>query len=197
MTTLHRNEQPTVSNKRNFREKRTIIGWSISGLSSRPGGIASSLYLNLGNISQYGIFIDGGYQFNNYSNTYIDGIVNFPRYSFGLSYNLWLADFSVIEAYASYGKEYASGLNWKDFNIWDYAPENVHTNFIRMGLRVGVRLSPHAELFGAYNFNFTDGPAIDMYGNQVEINGTKYEYQTIFPDRNTENWEVGLRFVIY
>jgi len=199
--TPQKTEQPksTKKNKykRNHRENRTKIGWSLSGISGKPGGISTSLYGNFGSTSQYGIFIDAGYQFNKYSNNYIDGVVNFPRFAIGGSYQLWLWDFAVVEAFGSAGLEFATGLNWKTYSIWDYPPDEVHTKHLKIGLRAAIRISPHAELFGAYNINYTDGPALDVFGDQVEINGTRFNYQTLFPDREAENWEIGIRFVIY
>jgi hypothetical protein len=185
------------SRRSNHDINRTALGWSISGLNARPGGVNSSIYFNVGNISQYGIFLDGGYQFNNYNNNYIDGVVNFTRFTIGGSYNLWLSDIVVLEAFLGYGREYATGLSWEIYDIWDYPPDMVYTKFFKLGLRAGVRISPHAELFGAYNLNYTDGPAYDVFGDQAEINGVKYNYQTIFPDRDSENWEIGIRFVLY
>ncbi|MBN2777653.1 MAG: PEGA domain-containing protein [Bacteroidales bacterium] len=192
------NDKSTTNRRsRSNREDRTIIGWSLSGLNSRPGGVQSSIYGNFGDASQYAIFCDVGYQFNNYDNSYIDGIVNFPRFSFGGGYNIWLGDFAVIEGFIAYGREYASGLNWEIYDIWDFAPDMVYTKCYKAGVRAAVRISPHAELFGAYNLNFTDGPAFDVYGDQAEVNGVRYNYQTLFPDRNGENWEIGIRFVVH
>ncbi|MDD4149707.1 MAG: PEGA domain-containing protein [Bacteroidales bacterium] len=191
------NNKTTKEDRQNARDNRTIFGWSLSGLNARPGGVQSSFYFNFGNLSQYAVFVDGGYQFNNYDNTHINGVVNFPRISIGGGYNLWLGDFAVLEGFIAYGREFAMGLNWENHNIWDYAPDMVYTKCYKIGVRAAVRISPHAELFGAYNINVTDGPAFDVYGEQAEINGVKYNYQTIFPDRNRENWELGIRFVLY
>ncbi|PLX09657.1 MAG: hypothetical protein C0596_01150 [Marinilabiliales bacterium] len=189
------------ANKPKYRkireDKKTDFGWSISGLSARPGGINSSIYGNFGNFHQYGVFLDGGYQFNNYSNSHIDGMVNFPRFSIGASFNLWLWNFAVLEAFAGFGREYATGLNWENYDIWDMPPDDVHTRYIKLGLRAGFRISPHAELFGSYVINNTDGPAYDVFGNQVEIRGTRYSYHTLFPDRSSQSWEIGIRFVVY
>lgn len=181
----------------NFKDERTIMGWSLSGLTARPGGIASSIYVNLGNRSQYGAFFEAGYQFNNYNNDYLNGVINFPRYDFGMSYNVWLRSFAVIELYGAVGREYATKLNWRNLTVWDFPPDLAYTKFIKIGARLGVRISPHAELFGACNINMTDGPAFDIWNNQVNINGLSFNYQTLFPDRNTMNWELGIRFVLY
>lgn len=190
------NTPKTVKNK-NYIDERTIMGCSLSGLNARPGGVSSSLYVNFGSKSQYGAFVEGAYQANNYDNSSISGVVNFPRFDFGLQYNLWIRSFAVFELYGAIGREYAMGLQWKNYDVWDYPPDMVYTNYIKLGLRAGVRISPNAEIFGAYNINLTDGPAYDVYDDQTTINGTRYNYQTIFPDRNTSNWELGVRFVVY
>jgi len=181
----------------NYKDKRTILGWSLSGISARPGGLSSSLYVNLGNRSQYGAFFEAGYQFNNYNNSYINGVVSFPRIDFGVVYNIWLRSFSVIELYGALGREYATNIDWVSFSVWDYPDDMVYTKYMKIGARVGVRISPHAELFGAYNINITDGPAYDIWNNQLNINGLKYNYQNFFPNRNSANWELGIRFVLY
>ncbi len=190
------NKTIKIKNK-DYLKERSILGWSLSGLNARPGGISSSVYVDFGNKSQYGAFFEGAYQVNNYNNYCIDGVVNFPRFDFGIQYNLWLRSFAVIELYGAMGREYAMGLKWKNYDMWDFPPDEVYTKFIKFGLRAGVRISPHAELFGAYNINLTDGPAYDIFNSQAEILGTRYYYQTIFPDRNSANWELGIRFVIY
>ncbi|MDD2386386.1 MAG: PEGA domain-containing protein [Bacteroidales bacterium] len=191
------NTKSSWKNRRNTSTDRTVFGWSLSGLNARPGGMQTSFYINLGNASQYAVFIDGGYQFNNYDNSYINGVINFPRFSIGLGYNLWFGSFAVLEGFVTYGREYAMGLNWKIYDLWDYPPDMVYTYHTKVGLRAAVRISPHAELFGAYNVNLTDGPAYDTFDEQAVINGASYNYQTIFPDRDSENWEIGIRFVFY
>ncbi|MDD2637276.1 MAG: PEGA domain-containing protein, partial [Bacteroidales bacterium] len=149
------NKNSTKNNKLNTSTDRTLFGWSLSGLNARPGGIQTSLYVNIGKASQYAIFIDGGYQFNTYDNSHINGVVNFPRLSFGIGYNLWLWNFAAIEGFVAYGREYAMGFNWKTYNSWEYTPDMLYTKYTKMGLRLAVRISPHTELFGAYNTNST------------------------------------------
>lgn len=192
------NNNKTKRNKNtDFKDKRTIFGLSLSGLNSRPGGVAGSLYVNLGNRSQYGAFFGAGYQFNSYNNSYINGVVSFPRLDFGLTYNIWLRSFAVIEIFGAIGREYATNIKWESFTVWDYPDDMVYTKYMKIGARVGVRISPHTELFGAFNINMTDGPAFDIWNNQVYVNGINYNYQSFFPNRNNSNWELGIRFVIY
>lgn len=181
----------------NYLDKRSIIGWSLSGLSGRPGGINSSLYVNFGKSSQYGIFAEAGFQYNNYDNNYLSGIVRFPRFDFGLQYNLWLKSFAVFEFYGAMGREYATGLPWKNASVWEAPTDVVYTQFIKFGARLGVRISPHTEIFGAFNLNYTDGPAFDIWNNQTVVSGVSYNYETLFRDRSNPNWELGLRFVLY
>lgn len=190
-------QKPAKVKNTNYKDKRTILGWSLSGLSAKPGGLSSTLYVNLGNRSQYGAFFEAGYQFNNYNNSYINGVVNFPRIDFGVVYNIWLRSFSVIELYGALGREYATNIDWVSFSVWDYPDDMVYTRYMKIGARVGVRISPHAELFGAYNINMTDGPAYDIWNNQLNINGLRYNYQNFFANRNSANWELGIRFVLY
>lgn len=182
---------------RDFKANRTDVGWSISGLNARPGGISSTVYVNFGERKQLGAYIEGGYQINNYNNSHIDGFVSFPRYSFGVSYNLWISDIVVLELFGGIGREYALDMDWKDFTIWDMPPESCYVSYCKGGIRAAVRVSPHIEVFSSYNFNNCDGPAVDIWGDQVEISGVKYNYQTLFPDRTGENWELGVRFVLY
>lgn len=191
------NNKSTRETRRNASTDRTVFGWSLSGLNARPGGMQTSIYFNVGKASQYAVFIDAGYQFNNYDNSYISSVVNFPRFSFGAGYNLWLGNFAVLEGFVAYGREYAMGLNWKNYTIWDFPPNMVYTKYTKFGLRAAIRISPHTELFGAYNINLTSGPAYDTFGDQAVVNGMSYNYQTIFPDRDSENWEIGIRFVFY
>ncbi|MDD3740689.1 MAG: PEGA domain-containing protein [Bacteroidales bacterium] len=198
------NINKTISTKKdnklkntNYIDKRTILGWSLSGVSSKPGGISSSIYCNLGNRSQYGAFFEAGYQFSNYNNSYLNGMINFPRFDFGISYNIWLRSFAVIEVFGSYGREYATNIKWTSFTVWEYPDDMVYTRYMKIGARLGIRISPHAELFGAYNINMTDGPAFDIWNNQVNINGMSFNYQDFFSNRNNSNWELGIRFVLY
>ena len=108
----------------------------------------------------------------------------FIRGSFGISKDFYPLNFIHWGPFIGYGLESAS---------WEVTDEKISTDFIEMGVRLGVNLAHNIQLLGSANYyTMLTSEVLDEEGEVVDDD---FDYENIFEDRFGLGISLGLRIM--
>jgi hypothetical protein len=132
------------------------------------------------------LYIDGGYTEKDYP-ALIDGVIlnyNFTRVSLGLNKDFYPFKFLHWGPYLGYGLEFAE---------WAESADQVESDFVETGIRVGLNLSYKTQILWSYHYNFLiSSKIVDKDKVDPDID---FDYEGTFTNRMGQGASIGLRFM--
>jgi hypothetical protein len=176
--------------------KRPSLGISGGVATGLPGGIFGGININLGKNKTASMLGEMGYQVNDYENDYIAGTAHFTRLELGFSYNIWLRNWFFSEFRLMYLREEAISIPWNEDYIVSIMPESLKTDYLKSGIRMGIKILPNTMIFGGIYINNSLNTTRDEFGSFSYYNNENLNYKTIFPGRELYGYDFGIRFIL-
>lgn len=130
------------------------------------------------------LYIDGAYGTGKYYYESIEPEFTFTRVSLGLNKDFYPLKFLHWGPYLGYGLEFAE---------WDESEDQVESDFVETGIRVGLNLSYRTQILWSYHYNFLiSSKTVDKDKVDPDID---FDYESIFNDRMGQGASIGLRFM--
>ncbi|MGE0019236.1 MAG: hypothetical protein AB7S72_06185 [Draconibacterium sp.] len=130
------------------------------------------------------IYVGGGYSQEHYEIGTFEDDFTFARVSFGLAKDFYPLSFLHWGPFVGYGIEMGS---------WETGEEDeLSTDFIEAGVRVGINLSHNIQLMGAATY-YSMLSSEYIYGETGEKE--EFDYDVAFEDRFGLGYNVGIRFM--
>jgi len=187
------NKSENISNKSYKRPSLGLSGGYATGL---PGGIFGGININIGRQKHVSLLAEYGYQYNDYINDYINGTTHFSRFELGFSYNIWIQDWFFTELRLMYLREKAFSIPWNENLVESLMPEKLKTDYLKSGIRLGLKLFPSMMVFGGVYINNNLNTTRDDFGSFSYYNNENLDYKTIFPGRELYGYDFGVRFIL-
>ncbi|MBK7096611.1 MAG: hypothetical protein IPH57_16685 [Saprospiraceae bacterium] len=130
------------------------------------------------------LYIDGGYGSGKYFYESIENEYTFTRVSLGLNKDFYPLKFIHWGPYLGYGLEFAEQ---------DESEDQIESDFVEGGIRVGLNLSYRTQILWSYHYNYLISSK-KMDKDKVVLD-ENFDYKGIFPERMGQGASIGLRFM--
>lgn len=134
-------------------------------------------------LTAWKIYLEGGFGAEAPTNETIDDEFNFVRLSGGIGKDFHPIPLMHWGLFAGYGIETGT---------WDVTEEEISSDFIEAGVRVGINLSSNIQLLGTASYNSLIGSEIKENG---EVTEEDFQYEDFFEDRMGLGVNIGLRIM--